>query len=75
MYTDKQKIKDQILLDTGKSILNNMENTQMKVDQASRKLWRAVEELLEQFRMENRADLGKAGSTHTMIEDVRPEGI
>jgi len=27
MFTNKQKIKDQILLDTGKSILNNMENT------------------------------------------------
>jgi hypothetical protein len=71
IYTTKKNIKDQILLDTRKSILNNMENTQMKVDKVSRKLWRAVKEILEQFRMENREDLGKVRSTHTMIKDVK----
>jgi hypothetical protein len=54
----------------GKYVLNNMENTQTKVEQACRKLWRETKNLLEQFRMENKADLEKAGLTHTMMEDV-----
>jgi hypothetical protein len=47
-----------------------MENTQTKVGQVCRNLWRVVEDLLEQFKMENMADLEKEGSTHTIMEDV-----
>jgi hypothetical protein len=68
MYIEKKKIKYQILLNKGKYILNNMENNQMEVDKDRRKLWRAAQEILEQFRMENRPNFGNVGSFHKMIE-------
>jgi len=48
-----------------------MEDTQKKVEQACRKLWSATKDLLVQFRMENRENLEKAVSDHTMIEYVK----
>jgi hypothetical protein len=59
VYTTKQKIKDQMLLNAGKYSLNNMKSTQEMVEQACRRLWRASDDLLEQFRMETMEDLEK----------------
>jgi hypothetical protein len=68
MYTTKQRIKDQVLLNTGKYILHNIKNTQETVEQACKILWRTSDDLLKQFRMETLADLEK---TRTNSDDNR----
>jgi DNA repair exonuclease SbcCD ATPase subunit len=52
VYTTKQRIKYQVLLNTGKSILNDIKTTQEIVEKSCKILWRTSDNLLEQFGME-----------------------
>jgi hypothetical protein len=52
IYTTKQRIKDQVLLNTGRYIMNDVKSTQEAVGKACKRLWRASDSLLEQFGMD-----------------------
>jgi hypothetical protein len=67
---NQAEIKDQVLLNTGKSILNDIKTTQKIVEKACKRLWRTSDDLLEQFRMETLEYLEKVGPSQMIIEYV-----
>jgi hypothetical protein len=70
-YTLAKEDQRSYITQQWKFVLDNMEDTQEKGRTSLQKVMESNEDLLVQFRMENRENLEKAGSTHTMIEYVK----
>jgi hypothetical protein len=60
VYTDKEKIKYQVLLDTWNPIVNDIKSTQEAVKKTCKILWRASNSILEEFGMDIMAYLEEA---------------
>jgi hypothetical protein len=52
VYTSRKNIKDQVLFDTWKPLLNDIKSTHEAVNKACKILWNASDSLLEEFGMD-----------------------
>jgi hypothetical protein len=70
VYTTKKNIKEKVILDTKRSIMSDIKDTQEEVGRSYKILWSTSDNLLEQFRMDTLVDLEEETLTKLMIEDV-----
>jgi hypothetical protein len=69
LYTARQKIKDQVLFDTWKPLLEDIKSIQKIVKNSYKRLWNASDELLEEFEMDIMPNIDDASPGEVRIVD------
>jgi hypothetical protein len=70
LYTTRQKIKDQVLFDTWKPLLEDIQSIQKIVTKEYKRLWNASNEILEEFIMEIMPNIDDAALGELRITEV-----
>jgi hypothetical protein len=70
LYTTRNKIKDQVLFDPWKPLLEDIQSIQKIVTKAYKKLWNASNDLLEEFRMEIMPNIDNATPSLLRIAEL-----
>jgi hypothetical protein len=70
LYTTRKKIKDQVLFDTWKPLLEYIRNIQKTMTNAYKRLWNASDELLEEFIMQIMPNIDDVDPCEMRIAEV-----